>query len=315
MSVLLGMPPCRGPATLAARAAIECLLRTAGLPIDGVADALASSNGCFVVARAGEEIVGVAGLELHANHALLRSVVVHPNYRSQGLARGLVDDVLDEASRRGVSEVYLLTASANGYFARIGFMPTSRAKVPPGIAGTVEFQHACPASAMVMSLDIANRGVIEPYQPTHRADFERLNRAWLEQLWVEPRDERVFADPVGAYVRTGGALWVALCRGAVVGTVALRRENAETYELCKLAVDAATRRRGIGDRLVRTVIGAARARGARRVFLTTNTVLDAAVRLYRRHGFLDSPVRAYAERTRANLEMYLELEPASREGS
>lgn len=150
--------------------------------------------------------------------------------------------------------------------------------------------------------------MIIPYDPAYRADFERLNRAWLEPLGVEPRDERVFADPEGAYLLTGGAVFVALQRGAVVGTVAMYRESATTYELCKLAVDATARRLGIGDSLVRTVIEEARARRARRVVLTTNTVLDAAVRLYRRHGFVEASVRSYPERTRANLEMYLDLE-------
>ena len=168
---------------------------------------------------------------------------------------------------------------------------------------------------------------IVPYRPAFRDAFERLNRAWLAELWVEPRDERVFADPEGAYVATGGAILVALPWGdvpgapgvasagtaldagdpGVIGTVALRREDAGLWELCKLAVDARVRGRGIGDALVRAVIAAAHARGARRVVLTTNTKLAAAVRLYRRHGFAEVPVRAYPERARADLEMALAL--------
>jgi ribosomal protein S18 acetylase RimI-like enzyme len=157
--------------------------------------------------------------------------------------------------------------------------------------------------------------LIVPYEPAHRVDFERLNRAWLEQLWVEPRDERVFANPELAFLVTGGALFTAVHGERVVGTVALRCESDELFELCKLAVDESVRRRGIGDRLVRRAIEEARARGARRLMLTTNTILAPAVRLYRRHGFVEAAVRAYPERTRANLEMYLELVSETRKST
>jgi GNAT superfamily N-acetyltransferase len=148
---------------------------------------------------------------------------------------------------------------------------------------------------------------IVPYIPAHRDAFERLNRAWLAELWVEPRDEQVFADPEAAYAPGGGAVFSALRDGRVVGTVALRRESDATWELCKLAVDERERGRGIGAALVHAVIDAARARGARTLFLTTNTRLAAAVRLYERMGFEVRAARAHPERTRANLEMTLTL--------
>lgn len=155
-----------------------------------------------------------------------------------------------------------------------------------------------------------NAVTIVPYAPAHRADFERLNRAWLAQLWVEARDEQVFVDPEAAYAPGGGAVFSAVCDGRVIGVVALRRESDAIWELCKLAVDEGARGRGIGATLVRTVIDAARARGARTLFLTTNSRLEAAVRLYRRMGFTQCAVRAHPERTRADMEMTLTLEDA-----
>src|SRR5688572_14561446 len=77
--------------------AIERLLSESNLPLDGVADALPS----FIIAEApgaaGLELVGVAGLEVCCDNALLRSVAVKPEWRSHGLGRVLVTRVIADA--------------------------------------------------------------------------------------------------------------------------------------------------------------------------------------------------------------------------
>jgi ribosomal protein S18 acetylase RimI-like enzyme len=60
-------------------------------------------------------------------------------------------------------------------------------------------------------------------------------------------------------------------------------------ELRMLAVDPAARRRGVGAALVRAVLVAARAGGARRMVLSTLPAMAAAHRLYRRFGFSRAP--------------------------
>jgi N-acetylglutamate synthase-like GNAT family acetyltransferase len=134
------------PAADADLAAVERLLADNELPLDGVRDALPS----FVVAEAGGEIVGVAGLEVVADDALLRSVAVHPSWRSHGLGRALVTRVIDDAEARGLRALYLLTMTAERYFPSFGFRRITRDDVPPEVRETAEFREACPASAVVM---------------------------------------------------------------------------------------------------------------------------------------------------------------------
>ena len=62
---------------------------------------------------------------------------------------------LVEAARRlardlGVRGVYLLTDSADRFFARHGFAIIDRSEVPAGIRSSVEFASVCPDSAIVM---------------------------------------------------------------------------------------------------------------------------------------------------------------------
>ena len=126
--------------------AVEGLLTASGLPLDGVRDAL----GAFVVAESGTDIVGVAGLEVCCNNALLRSVAVRPEWRSHGVGRALVTRVISDAESRGIHALYLLTTTADRYFPTFGFRTITRDEVPGDVRETAEFREACPASATVM---------------------------------------------------------------------------------------------------------------------------------------------------------------------
>ena len=127
-------------------AGVERLLTRSGLPLDGVQDALAT----FVVAEHGDAIVGVAGLEVCCDNALLRSVAVADEWRSHGLGRALVTRVISDAETRGIRALYLLTTTAERYFPSFGFRTITRDQAPADIQATKEFQGACPASATVM---------------------------------------------------------------------------------------------------------------------------------------------------------------------
>jgi amino-acid N-acetyltransferase len=127
-------------------AAVETLLTASGLPLDGVREAFAT----FVVAERGTDIVGVAGLEVCCDNALLRSVAVRPEWRSHGVGRALVTRVIADAESRGIRALYLLTTTADRYFPSFGFRTIARDEVPADVRATAEFSGACCASATVM---------------------------------------------------------------------------------------------------------------------------------------------------------------------
>jgi len=138
------------PATSTDLAAVEQLLTASSLPLDGVREALPT----YIVAEAGGVIVGVAGLELCGEHALLRSVAVADGWRSRGVGRALVTRIIADAEARGLHALYLLTTTAERYFPSFGFRPITRDVVPADVCATAEFQRACPASAAVMMRDV-----------------------------------------------------------------------------------------------------------------------------------------------------------------
>lgn len=135
---------------------ILALLEGAALPTTGVGDHWQT----FLVAWADDALVGVCGLEIHGRVGLLRSVAVEQAHRGHGLASLLCDRLESRATARGLDALYLLTTTAEGFFARRGYVTIPRAEAPPEIHATEEFERLCPESAAVMWRRL-DRGEVE----------------------------------------------------------------------------------------------------------------------------------------------------------
>jgi len=159
---------------------------------------------------------------------------------------------------------------------------------------------------------------VVPYRDDLRAAFEQLNRDWIETYFaLEDADRAVFADPAGAILDPGGQIFFVVEGDTVLGTCAVLRHSPTECEIAKMAVAPAARGRGLGDLLMETAVGFARQIGARRVAIVSNTVLAPALRLYRKHGFVEVPLESDGRYQRANIRLERELglrEPVVRLG-
>ncbi len=127
---------------------IKQLLVANDLPTDGIDDHWKT----FIVARDGDDIVGCGGAEAQKYAALIRSVAVAGSHRSLGIGRRIVRQLLDRLASRGIREFYLLTTTAQPYFAKRGFKPIDRDEIHPQLLGSAELRGACPDSAVCMRL-------------------------------------------------------------------------------------------------------------------------------------------------------------------
>ena len=147
---------------------------------------------------------------------------------------------------------------------------------------------------------------IVEYRPAHQTWFEKFNREWIEKYFcMEPLDYQILQHPEEHIIQKGGSIFLALWDGKFAGTVALKFITPEVYELTKMAVDEKFRGRKIGRALAEAAVAKAKSRGARKVFLYSNTVLDAAIALYLKLGFKEVPVDGPYKRT--NIKMELDL--------
>jgi amino-acid N-acetyltransferase len=128
------------------------LLERSRLPTDGIAEHVAST----LFARDEGRVVGSAAVELYGRVGLLRSLAVDEALRGRGLGVRLTEAALALARARHLDTVYLLTETAGEFFPRFGFRPISRAEVDPAALQSVEFTTVCPASALVMALELSS---------------------------------------------------------------------------------------------------------------------------------------------------------------
>jgi N-acetylglutamate synthase-like GNAT family acetyltransferase len=126
-------------------AALRAFLAAAALPTD---DVWVGSHE-YVLAVAGGELVGSAGVEPCGDDALLRSLAVAPARRRQGLGAALFERAAARAILRGARTAYALTTTAERFCLAHGFDRVPRAEVPAGIAATPQFRSLCPKSAAV----------------------------------------------------------------------------------------------------------------------------------------------------------------------
>jgi len=134
------------------RGSIIALLAGEKMPVADLPETLEN----FVVATEDNLIIGVAGLEIYGAYCLLRSLAVLPAYRNKGAATELLNKIEHMAAAKSLSEIYLLTETAPGYFSRNGYHLITRPDVPIEVQQSSEFSYICPQSAIVMKKTIKN---------------------------------------------------------------------------------------------------------------------------------------------------------------
>lgn len=126
---------------------IKHLLAGCELPYE---DLTAAHLRSFWVLRDGSQLMGVVGLEILGSHSLLRSLAVPDRYRGRGIGSQLTSQAEAYAHTCRVEALYLLTTTAEDFFARRGYRQTDRNTVPPALQETAEFRTLCPSTAVCM---------------------------------------------------------------------------------------------------------------------------------------------------------------------
>ena len=142
--------------------AVRQLLSDCGLPSEDVHQHLEH----FIVAKDGQQLAGVIGLQLLGRVALLRSLAVASRYRNQGAGKELYMRLAAYARVRGVAKFYLLTLTARQFFLRLGFEDADRAAVPGEIGATAEFRDLCPSTAVCLAKEIEHEGLLRERRVT-----------------------------------------------------------------------------------------------------------------------------------------------------
>ncbi len=128
------------------------MLQSANLP---TADLTAAHCEHFFYSGPAEAPTGIVGVEVYGDVALLRSLVGAPGRRGSGEGSALLEHAEQYARASGASTLYLLTTTAENFFAKHGYGRVSRDAAPAAIRATREFAGICPASSAFMRRELA----------------------------------------------------------------------------------------------------------------------------------------------------------------
>ncbi len=130
------------------------LLMEVDLPGEGVKNHISN----FLTLKSGGmdpelEPWGCVGLEIYGDSALLRSMAISPEYQGKGLGTVLTEAIIEDARKKGIKSLFLLTETAEDFFKRFGFQLVERELVPEDVRQSIEFTKLClEAPAMMLRI-------------------------------------------------------------------------------------------------------------------------------------------------------------------
>ncbi len=164
-----------------------------------------------------------------------------------------------------------------------------------------------PFHEIVLSSVAANspaKNLIVEFEPEYAERFKALNIEWLEAYFkVEAYDRDVLSHPEKYILNQGGRIFFIKHHNEIVGTVALMKVSEQVFELTKMAVDPRVRGQRLGQRLIRHVLDTARAMQLKKLVLYSNTILENAIYLYRKYGFVEVPIETESPYRRSDIKM------------
>lgn len=151
---------------------------------------------------------------------------------------------------------------------------------------------------------------IIPYESYYARDFYNLNVEWLKTFfYVEPFDEDVLSNPEHYILNKGGHIFFAKHDDVILGTVALMPTNDSlVFELTKMAVLPNQRGQKIGQQLLQYCIDFAKSNSWNALMLYSARILENAIYLYRKYGFIELPLEPDSPYKRSDIKMQLKLD-------
>jgi len=131
-------------------AAFLSALTEARLPTDDL-----DGGGRYFAFYENRALFGFGGLEGAGPDQMVRSLVIPLSVRGRGFGQAIVHELVEQAKADGIEQLWLLTTSADGFFAKLGWHTADRASAPDAIRTSRQFAGLCPSSAVLMCRRLA----------------------------------------------------------------------------------------------------------------------------------------------------------------
>lgn len=129
---------------------VKSLLAAARLPLEGLDD---HQRHLWVLDMDGV-VVGAIAFEPYKDAGLLRSLILDPARRNQGLGKRLITSGLEEMRKAGLRHAYGLTTTIPDLLLRLGWREVPRRELPAVLHESMELRGACPDTARAFHLPL-----------------------------------------------------------------------------------------------------------------------------------------------------------------
>ncbi len=248
----------------------------------------------FLKAVEDDRIVGSVRAYQEGATLHVERLIAHPDFRRRGIGTALLNriEVAFPTARRFELFTGHKSSGNKRLYERLGYRAFRRERVNEKVT--------------LVYMEKTTR--VRQFQPGDKAAFRRLNEEWITKYFsIEEKDRELFDDPEGLIVAEGGMILILEDDGEAVGCCALIHKDDKTFEVAKMAVTEAHRGQGLGKILLQSCIDRARGLGKKRLFLETNSKLEAAVSLYRKLGYRELPPVAWPRSEYARVDLVMEL--------
>lgn len=127
--------------------------------------------------------------------------------------------------------------------------------------------------------------------PQQFADAKKLILEYAASLGFDlafQNFDQEMADLPVMYNKNDGGIFLGYLNNFPVGVVGLRRFSETEAELKRMYVSGEAKGKGIGKALLRICIEVAKQLGYKTIKLDTASYMDAAIKLYTDHGFVET---------------------------
>lgn len=125
------------------------------------------------------------------------------------------------------------------------------------------------------------------FSPQLAKHFKSINTEWIKEMFkLEDSDIDILENPQKVVIAPGGKIYFAKHpKLGVIGTCALLKQSATSFELTKMGVLKSARGLKIGEALLAHVIQQSKDLKISNLYLLTNSKCEAAIHLYEKSGF------------------------------
>lgn len=132
---------------------------------------------------------------------------------------------------------------------------------------------------------------IVPYHERYKADFIKMNQAWISELFELEAEDIKELENIDATIAKGGNIFFALDEDeCVMACCMIAPMEDGTWEILKFAARGMYTGTGAGNACLKACIAYAREQQAKRILIVSNRKCVQALHLYRKNGFIEIPV-------------------------